>query len=57
MSITQLFASRNFVVVNKSLIKLIGLEEAVILGKLASEYDYWENSGKLDDEGYFPSTI
>ena len=57
MSITQLFGSRNFVVVNKTLIKLLGLEEAVILGELASEYDYWEGSGQLDDEGYFFSTV
>ena len=57
MGITQLFGSRNFVVVNKTLIKLLGLEEAVILGELASEYDYWESNGQLDDEGYFFSTV
>ena len=57
MGITQLFGSNNFVVVNKTFIKLLGLEEAIILGELASEYDYWESNGKLDDEGYFFSTV
>ena len=57
MGITQLFGSNNFVVVNKTFIKLFGLEEAIILGELASEYDYWGSNDKLDDEGYFFSTV
>lgn len=57
MSIINLIASNNFITVNRDLIKLYGLEEAVILGELASEYSYWERKGELDDDGYFFSTI
>lgn len=56
MGILQLLASRNFITVNKDLIKILGLEEAILLGELASEYDYWFNQDKLDD-GYFYSTV
>lgn len=56
MSILQLLASRNYITVNKDLIKIIGLEEAVILGELASEYNYYFDKDELDD-GYFYSTV
>jgi hypothetical protein len=35
---------------------MIGLEETIILGELASEFDYWEKQGSLED-GYFYSTV
>lgn len=57
MSILYLIASQNFIAVNKELIKIFGLEEAIILGELASEYNYWEKLKQLDDEGYFFSTV
>lgn len=56
MGILQLIASRNFITVNKDLIKTLGLEEAVLFGELCSEYDYWEKQEQLKD-GYFFSTI
>ena len=56
MGILQLIASRNFITVNKDLIKLLGLDEAILLGELASEFDYWEKQDKLED-GFFYSTI
>lgn len=56
MGILQLISARNFITVNKDLIKLLGLEEAILLGELASEYDYWESQDKLE-EGYFYSTV
>ena len=49
MSILRLIANDNFIVVNKSLIHLFGLEETLILGELVSEYEYWKNQGKLED--------
>ena len=52
----QLISTRNFITVNKDLIKLLGLEEAILLGELASEHDYWESQDKLED-GYFYSTV
>ncbi len=56
MGILQLIASRNFIVVNKEMIKFLGLEEAVLFGELCSEYDYWEKQGEITD-GFFYSTI
>lgn len=56
MSILNIIASRNYITLNKDILKEIGLEETVILGELASEYDYWYKQGKLED-GYFFSTI
>ena len=56
MSILQLLASRNYITVNKDLIRIIGLEEAIILGELASEHNYYNDRNELED-GYFYSTI
>lgn len=56
MGILQFIASRNYITVNRDLIKIVGLEGAVVLGELASEYDYYFNKEELED-GYFYSTI
>lgn len=56
MSIIGLIASNNFIAVNKDLIKALGLEEAVMIGELASEYRYWEQQSAIDKDGYFYST-
>ena len=56
MSFLKLIASNNFITVNKDLMRVLGLEEAVILGELASEYEYWKSQGKLDNE-WFYSTV
>lgn len=56
MAIIELIASSNFIAVNKTLAKKIGLEESILLGELASEYTYWQRQGQLQD-GYFFSTI
>ena len=56
MGILQLISTSNFITVNKDLIKELGLEEAIMLGELASEYDYWNNKNEIED-GYFYSTI
>lgn len=56
MSVLNLLAGNNFLVVNKDLMKMLGLESAVMLGELASEYVYWEAQGKLDN-GFFYSTV
>ena len=57
MSIMQLLANDNKIVVNRVLIREIGLYEAVIMGELCSEYVYWESIGKLTSEGMFYCTI
>ena len=51
-----MIASNNYIVVNKQLARAFGLEEAVLLGELASEMEYWLQRGELKD-GYFYSTI
>lgn len=56
-SITNLLANDNYIIVNKSLIHSLGLHEAIILGELASEYNYYKKAGALDSEGYFYSTV
>lgn len=56
MGILQLISTSNFITVNKDLIKKLGLEEAILLGELASEYDYWNNKNEIEDD-YFYSTI
>ena len=57
MSILQLIASNSFITVNKELIKLVGLEEAILIGELASEFDYWQKNNGLTEDGYFFSTV
>lgn len=56
MSILSLLSSSNFIAVNKTAIKAVGLEAAVILGELASEAHYFEQQGQLNDDGYFYAT-
>ena len=57
MNILQLIASDSFITLNKALIKKIGLEEAIMLGELASEFDYWSKRDGLTEDGYFFSTV
>lgn len=56
MGLVSLIASNNYIVVNKQLAQAFGLEEAVVLGELASEMEYWQARGELKD-GFFYSTI
>lgn len=56
MGLVSMIASNNYIVVNKQLARAFGLEEAVILGELASQMEYWQQRGEAND-GYFYSTI
>ena len=56
MDIIDFLANDNYIIVNKEIATLYGLDEAVILGELASEHKYWQKNGGLKD-GYFYSTI
>ena len=47
----------NFVMVSKVIIRELGLEAAVMLSELYSEYLYWEASNGLTEAGYFYSTM
>lgn len=56
MGLVSMIASNNYIVVNKQLARAFGLEEAVMLGELASQMEYWQQRGELND-GYFYSTV
>lgn len=56
MSILGLISNGNFISVNRDLIKLLGIETALLLGELASEFDYYYKQGQLIN-GYFYSTV
>lgn len=56
MILGSLLSSSNYIIVNKDLIKILGLNEAVILGELCSEYNYWESTNRLEKGDYFYST-
>ncbi|MBO6233060.1 MAG: hypothetical protein J6N78_03255, partial [Clostridia bacterium] len=56
MILASLLSSSKYIIVNKDLIKILGLNEAVILGELCSEYTYWENNNQLINNEYFYST-
>lgn len=57
MNTLKLLASSSYITLNLALISKIGLEEAIMLGELASEFDYWTKHNGLDDNGYFFTTI
>ena len=57
MGLVSLIASNNYIVVNKQLAQAFGLEEAVVLGELASEMEYWQARGELSKDGFFYSTV
>lgn len=56
MNITDFLSTDGYIAVNKKVIRLVGLEEAIILGELCSEYTYWRNENKLED-GMFYCTV
>lgn len=57
MAVLKLLASKNYISTNKYVAKCLGLNEAIILGELAGEQDYFEENDLLDDEGFFYITV
>lgn len=55
MSVMQMLSNDNYIVVNKTLIRAYGLKEAILIGELCAEYNYWEQQDQLED-GMFYST-
>lgn len=53
----KLIANNNYIIVNRDLIKEIGLDETILLGELCSEQYYWSNQNKLGKDGFFYSTV
>lgn len=54
--IPQLLDNSGYITVNKQLIKKLGLNEAVFIGELCAEYNYWETQDKLIEGKWFYST-
>lgn len=54
-AVAKLLSTDGFIQVNKTLIKKVGLHEAILIGELCAEYNYWEEREMLDG-GYFYST-
>lgn len=51
--ISKLLSTDGYIQVNKVLIRELGLHEAIILGELCSEYNYWEKCDKLEDDMFY----
>lgn len=57
INIVSLLASDNFIVINRDLLKMYGLNVTLMLCELASEYNYYKKEGKLEEDGLFFSTV
>lgn len=57
MGVLQLLALSGFITVNKQLVKVLGLDEAVIFGELCSKHSYRTTKGELDEDGSFYCTV
>lgn len=56
MSILSLVGGRNYILYNRPIAKALGIETSILLGELASEQQYWEETERMED-GYFYSTV
>lgn len=56
MNILKLIANKNYIVVNKDLMRTLGIEEAILLSELAGRYEYFKKQYALED-GWFYSTV
>lgn len=56
-SLIKLLANDSFIVVSREIARLVGLEAAVMLGELASEYNHHKGKGNIVDGGFFYSTL
>lgn len=52
-AISKLLSTDGYIIVNKALIKRVGLNAAVLLGELCAEYNYWESAGELIDDMFY----
>lgn len=51
----SILSSDGYIILNKYVMKALGLHQSILLGELCSEYIYWYKENKLQD-GYFFST-
>lgn len=57
MEITDLLTNNGYIIVNKILMQEYGLEEAIIIGEISSEYNYYKSRNELLENGAFYSTV
>jgi hypothetical protein len=57
LSIISLLSNTGYILANKTIASLYGIDCAVILGEFAAEYCYYEQAGRLLKDGWFFSTI
>lgn len=56
-SLLKLLSTDGYIPVNKILAKLLGINEAILLGEFITEYQYYESHGMLTEDNGFYSTI
>ena len=49
--------STNFISVSRPMIRIFGIETALMLCELYAEYKYYESRKRLEPDGYFYSTV
>ena len=49
----DLLRTDGYVVVNKKLMRVLGIDSALLLGELISEYSYYQDREELTDDGFF----
>lgn len=55
MNINNIMASDSYLIINKELIRKIGLNEALVLSELCNQFYYWEREGKLINNMFYSS--
>ena len=53
MKILDLLANDNYLIVNRDLVKLLGLRQAVMFGELCSEQNYWNKTAGEDGQWFY----
>ena len=51
----SVLSSDGYIILNKYVMKALGLHEAILLGELCSEFVYWNKENRLQN-GFFYST-
>lgn len=53
MNVLDLLANDNYLIVNRDLVKLLGLRQAVMFGELCSEQNYWNKTAGEDGQWFY----
>ena len=53
MNILHLLANDNYLIVNRDMVKLLGLRQAVMFGELCSEQNYWNKQAGEDGQWFY----